>query len=661
MSDKMNPNEEPKSYLEGIDKNIEERSLIHSKILLTWFEMECENLLKEDEDIFKKFTTIVVKLHQIPLYRKLAKSEDVNVRIDDVNDRIDDYFPQLFKDQFDSLSFPKNMRKNRSSKVLITASEEIGKIIPGKLYKDIIGDEISEGKSELSGNVKSIHHLNLNIVDPYKAGKFNFSELFDNLKKLDQELLENNIFETEVFLNLVSKDFNSFYFGFLIYLNDHPTAPFKALFIHDKNELNRANKIDNMIQNFDKRYGIADFDQDNFLPFLLRGKKVNIYDTGLLSPTEAFESELISSGISPEVFKLINDCNLKNPDSINELEILSAILDEKLPILLLGETGVGKTYIADKLHMNSKRKIKDMIQLNCASIPENLIESELFGSEKGAFTGAIKKDGYVAQAKESTLFLDEITEAPLGLQAKLLTFIETGEYYKVGGTDVQKSDVRLIFSSNRKIQQSIKNGRLRPDFYYRIATFTLHIPPIRKRGREIISIGHSALLEAKKHFSTVNIKISDKTLLSLLKYQWPGNLRQMINTFIVCLVYCRVNKLYEVDEKIIKMNYKEELGINNLEEFEENIEQYMNIWNSRKNEIHTYLKENNLKSNNERGMNFLDGFIKPIIANVYSKHNPELKTNKKIFEEIGIAHEKKESLLSEKKKFYDEVIRVLFE
>lgn len=199
-------------------------------------------------------------------------------------------------------------------------------------------------------------------------------------------------------------------------------------------------------------------------------------------------------------------------------------------VLILGESGTGKELIAGALHYLSQRKENNYVRINCAAIPENLLESELFGHEKGAFTGAIKqKSGRVEEADGGTIFLDEIGDMSRSLQAKLLRFLENGTFTRVGGNEELKVDVRLIAATNKDIIGAIRQGQFREDLYHRLNVIQFRPPPLRERGNDIILLAEHFLT----HFSRImnkNIKgFTEKAKEKLLAHHWPGNVRELRN------------------------------------------------------------------------------------------------------------------------------------
>lgn len=222
---------------------------------------------------------------------------------------------------------------------------------------------------------------------------------------------------------------------------------------------------------------------------------------------------------------------ITNSEQIKQVVILAGKLAEvDSTVLILGESGVGKEVVASYIHNNSKRKEGPIIKINCSAIPEHLLESELFGYEKGAFTGATKegKPGLFELANKGTLVLDEIGELPLALQVKLLRVLQEHEFVRIGGTKPIKIDVRIIASTNRNLQEETRLGRFREDLYYRLNVVPVHIPPLRERPDDILPL----LLFFKDKFNRKYKKgktFSQEALACLQAYKWPGNVRELQN------------------------------------------------------------------------------------------------------------------------------------
>ena len=204
------------------------------------------------------------------------------------------------------------------------------------------------------------------------------------------------------------------------------------------------------------------------------------------------------------------------------------VAPQNATVLLLGETGTGKGVVARAIHGSSQRKARPMITVNCTSLPANLIESELFGREKGAFTGAnVRQIGRFELADGGTIFLDEIGEMPLELQSKLLRFIQDGEFERLGNPRTIKVDVRIIAASNRNLEEEVRNGRFREDLFYRLNVFPITIPPLRQRTEDIPLLVHHFITKFNKKMGKKIESISKETMKALQEYSWPGNVREL--------------------------------------------------------------------------------------------------------------------------------------
>src|SRR5882672_9554743 len=210
-------------------------------------------------------------------------------------------------------------------------------------------------------------------------------------------------------------------------------------------------------------------------------------------------------------------------------DLVSKVAATNTTVLLRGESGVGKEVVARALHKASPRARQQFLKVNCAALPGELLESELFGHERGAFTGAYRdKPGKFEQAQKGTILLDEIGEVPLRLQAKLLHVLQDGEFARVGGERVLHTDVRVLAATNRDLEADIQAGRFREDLYYRLNVIAVHIPPLRERRDEIPALVAHFLAVANKQYGRA-VEISPALLRRLVEHTWPGNIRQLEN------------------------------------------------------------------------------------------------------------------------------------
>jgi len=222
---------------------------------------------------------------------------------------------------------------------------------------------------------------------------------------------------------------------------------------------------------------------------------------------------------------------------LHESDVMEALLREaarvamsEVPVHVHGETGTGKELLARFLHDSSRRKDAAFVAINCGAIPENLMESELFGHEKGAFTGAgAKKEGWIEKANGGTLFLDELGELPLGLQVKLLRVLQQGELVRVGGAEPIRVDFRLVTATNRNLKDEVAAGRFRADLYYRVAVVPITLPPLRERGRDVVLLANHFCRRFSAQYGLAERTLSRAAEKAILEHPWPGNVRELEN------------------------------------------------------------------------------------------------------------------------------------
>jgi len=266
--------------------------------------------------------------------------------------------------------------------------------------------------------------------------------------------------------------------------------------------------------------------------------------------------------------------NNKIKDLFKALEIA---FESDATVFIQSENGTGKELIASAIHYNSPRKAKPFIKINCASIPENLIESKLFGHEKGAFTGAIRQfKGVFEEANQGTLLLDEVTEMPTHLQSKLLRILQEGEFSRLGSNQVLRTDVRIVATSNSDVQKAIKEGRFRQDLFFRLDVISIRIPPLRDRNDDIpLLCDHFVKKYSQKYQK--NIKgVEQEVLNYFYSYHWPGNVRELENIIQRSVLSCRVGDQIRLEyilnhwpsgnnKNITETNYSEDISIGEME------------------------------------------------------------------------------------------------
>ncbi len=238
----------------------------------------------------------------------------------------------------------------------------------------------------------------------------------------------------------------------------------------------------------------------------------------------------------------------EHPSMQRLMKNIAQVARSRATVLIHGETGTGKELIAAAIHQNSKRKDKPFIKLNCASLSETLLESELFGHERGSFTGAMtRREGRFKQADGGTLFLDEVSEIPVSVQIKLLRFLQERELERVGGNETLKVDVRVVAATNRNLKQRVDEGKFREDLYYRLKVVQLDVPPLRVRRSDIPLLAHAFLRKYAGQNDRPVQGLSEEALQHLMIYPWPGNVRELENAIERAVVMCE-NELIQRED-----------------------------------------------------------------------------------------------------------------
>ena len=265
-------------------------------------------------------------------------------------------------------------------------------------------------------------------------------------------------------------------------------------------------------------------------------------------------------------------------------------------VLLNGESGTGKELVARAVHANSARKGEAFFALDCGTLSENLLESELFGHVKGAFTGAHKeKDGIFKLARQGTVFLDEISNINMEVQSKLLRFLETREFMPLGSSSIERADARLIFATNRNLQTMVAEGSFREDFYYRIFVYPINLPPLRERRMDILPIAYHFLEQYRQLMGKEIEGFDDHAVSRLIEYDWPGNVRQLRNVVERGVILCERDQITSKDLLLL-----DEMG---------EIEQLIEYVPSNNEELKRAKKEIRLKAVNKIEKNFILGAL----------------------------------------------------
>jgi len=267
----------------------------------------------------------------------------------------------------------------------------------------------------------------------------------------------------------------------------------------------------------------------------------------------------------------------ENQKIIELTESLEIAFESDASVFIQSENGTGKELIASAIHYNSARKAKPFIKVNCASIPENLIESQLFGHEKGAFTGAIRTvKGVFEEAHEGTLLLDEVTEMPTHLQSKLLRVLQEGEFTRVGSTEIRLTDVRIIATSNCDVQKAIAEEKFRQDLFFRLDVISVRIPPLRERKDDIPFLCNHFVKKYSEKYSKDVTEVDEEVIAHFSNYSWPGNVRELENVIQRSVLSCReggrIQRIHLPDhwleanqEKNLHSALNEDLSIHEME------------------------------------------------------------------------------------------------
>jgi transcriptional regulator with PAS, ATPase and Fis domain len=334
-------------------------------------------------------------------------------------------------------------------------------------------------------------------------------------------------------------------------------------------------------------------------------------------PKQTSEYEVLDKKLN----ELVSIAKTKNEEYIEQLFLLANAIDEyDQTILMKGETGVGKSYLAAQIHKLSQRKNKKFIAINCAGLSKTEIYANLFGAEKGSYTGSRKENrGKIKAAEGGTLFIDEIDKTPQDVRHSLLIFLDTKRYYQYGGNEELDADVRIIVGTNRDLKELVRKGEFEEDFYYRITKRVFHIPPLRQR-KEDIPIIIKWVLEKFNSQKGINITVDKKAVDLLSEYPWYGNFRELDSYMTIKLsnIYMWVDT---ITPEIILENPPEKYPLksdNHLENIEKIIKNNLSIWDP------------------EEGK-YISDFVEPVIAKIYLEDiNPQMNQSKKYEDAMSI-------------------------
>ena len=315
-------------------------------------------------------------------------------------------------------------------------------------------------------------------------------------------------------------------------LNDLPEEPFKPAVII----ITAFGSIPSAVEAIKKGsfdYLTKPINKDVLLLTIKRAEeKINLVKEVLRLKSELYEKFKIDGVVG------------KSKKMLQVIEIVKKVAPTNATVLICGESGTGKELIARAIHHNSPRKDKPFIAINCAAIPETLIESELFGYEPGAFTGAnTRKIGLIEAANKGTLFLDEVAELPLITQSKLLRVLQEKEIRRIGGKETIKVDVRIIAATNKNLLEEVQKKKFREDLYYRLKVVTIEIPPLRERKEDIPELVKYFIEKYSKEFEKEIKGIEEKAMQALLNYHWPGNIRELESVIEKAIIICEGDKI----------------------------------------------------------------------------------------------------------------------
>jgi len=281
-----------------------------------------------------------------------------------------------------------------------------------------------------------------------------------------------------------------------------------------------------------------------------------------LSISESLRSSLEKKTEVPKVDGRVKMIGVSRPIQ-GVFKTVGRVAQAEAPVLIFGESGTGKELVANAIHEYSPRRNKEMIALNCGAIPDNLLESELFGHEKGSFTGAAnRRIGRFEQSDQSTLFLDEIGDMPHSVQVKLLRVLQEGTFSRIGSNETLKTDVRIIAATNKNLATEVAEGRFREDLYYRLNVVDIHLPPLRERVDDIPVLAEYFLQRITKKQGIAQIRLSDKAINLLKSHNWPGNVRELENTIARACALSTSDLLLPEDIPLTKSAFEHDARLN---------------------------------------------------------------------------------------------------
>lgn len=643
---------------EQLYDHLRNRDIVVPAILFSWLETNFELIIESNWRERSEFVNSLIVYHKLLLDEENYRSEKLETAIDrDLNLK-----------SFSINTFSQSQSDSGDHQILIADRQTVSEIL--KTDAEPVNDDKKgtastkpSGSSLVKCKGKSYY-----IIEPMSLEEFAPEEIIKTLKVAVNKILSSKRKSVSILIGSPPEMVANYIYSSLLVKCRFPELISLSLhFVEHPAVEDKVNELPNL-RDFSRRYGIAKYCEGPFLFSKWMNSPLTMKDIYEERKDETLPSIVFKrkrhfpSGPPYREFtqsekEFINDCKIRDSKHWHSLRKLLAVVS--LPhqtILLLGETGVGKSFIAKNLHQHSGRKNKPFIHLNCAATPPGLLEADLFGAEPGAFTSAPPKGikGKIELAEGGILFLDEITEATPDFQSKLLTFLDNWKYYKVGGVEPVTSDVSLICAFNRDPEIAMSEGKLRRDLYYRISAFSFSIPPLRERKDELEEIIKDVFNKKMAELKLENISLPNESLNYLKKLPWRGNFRQLAHCMNNSLIDCTLYNSNNLTLTIVKNSSILVKDLNKLSRLEEILEEFFLEWEEIKPEL---LKDNEFTvnfKNPEGGSNFIDGFLKPVLANMFEKKFEHRYHRKDVGKAIGMHWQSgDDSPLPEKSKIYD--------
>jgi len=625
-------------------------------ILFSWFETNFKLFLEINDQERSEFVNSLIIYHMLLLDAVKYRTETLETAIDrDLNLK-----------SFSINTFSPSQSDYGDHQILIADRQTAYEIFKTDAktvfdYKKNIESTKPDGSSLVKCNGKSYY-----IIEPMSQEEFAPEEIIETLAEAVKKILSSKRKSISILIDSPQEMVLNYIYTALLLKYRFQNLEFLSLhFVEHPEVKNRIADL-NDLKDFSMRYGIAEHHKEPFLPSkwinstltmesIYEERKDETLPLFRTTRKRHFPSGPLYLGLSQDEKKFLHDCKISDSKHRQSLRgLLEVVSLSRKIILLLGETGVGKSFIAKKLHKHSNRKDKPFKHINCAAISPYLLESELFGAEANSFTGATKLiKGKIELAEGGFLFLDELTEATPDFQSKLLTFLDTWEYSRIGGEEERTSDVNLIVAFNLDPGIAISEGKLRKDLYYRIRKFSFLIPPLRERKNELGEIITDVFNKEKDELGLHNISLPDESLNYLKKLPWEGNFRELEHDMNRFLTYCKFKNSNSLTLAIIKETSILAKDSGKLSRLEEILEEFFLEWEDKKIELLKDSEFSALFKNAKRDSNFIDGFIKPVLAKMYVEKYGNTSKRKDAFMEIGMSWEKgDDSPLLEKSKIY---------